>query len=313
LTFSRRQIIEPHLIDLNLTLKHSQSLLTRLLGEDIELSLKLAPDLWRTEADPTQIDQILMNLAGNARAAMPHGGRLVIETANVVHEREWRDYDADVKAGEFVMLAVTDTGCGMSRETGARIFEPFFTTREQGTGLGLATVYGIAKQHGGGIGFSSELGVGTTFRLYFPHGEGAAHDAPRAPVREALARGTETVLLVEDEASVRSLVRTMLEMLGYGVVTASHGEEAVDVTCTCTKEIDLLVTDVVMPGMNGRELFEKLRLAQPTIKCLFVSGYTRDVIARHGVLEEGINLLSKPFSITELATSVRAVLDARDS
>ena len=309
LTFSRRQIIEPRLVDLNLTLQHSQNLLARLLGEDIELSLSLAPDLWRTQVDPTQIDQILMNLAANARAAMPGGGRLSIETANVLHERNWRDVDADVKAGEFVMLAATDTGSGMSHETGARIFEPFFTTKEQGTGLGLATVYGIAKQHGGGIGFSSEPGVGTTFRLYFPRGAGEAPDTPAAPTHEALARGTETVLLVEDEASVRSLVRTMLEMLGYAVVTAARGEEALALVRTAAEEIDLLVTDVVMPGMNGRELFEKLHAVQPTMKCLFVSGYTRDVVARHGVLEEGINLLLKPFSITELATRVRAVLD----
>ena len=313
LTFSRRQIIEPHLLDLNLTLERSQNLLARLLGEDVELSLRLAPDLWRTQVDPTQIDQILMNLAVNARVAMPRGGRLVIETANIVYERDWRDVDADVKAGEFVMLAVTDTGCGMSRETAGRIFEPFFTTKEQGTGLGLATVYGIVKQHGGGISVSSEPGSGTTFRLYFPHGEGAAYDAPRAPAREALARGTEKVLLVEDEDSVRSLVRTMLEMLGYGVVMASRGEEAVELAHVHAGEIDLLVTDVVMPGMNGRELFETLRATQPMMRCLFVSGYTRDVIARHGVLEEGINLLSKPFSITELATSIRAVLDERES
>jgi PAS domain S-box-containing protein len=313
LTFSRRQIIEPKLVDLNLTLQHSQSLLARLLGEDIELSLRLAPDLWRTQVDPTHVDQILMNLAANARAAMPRGGRLVIETANVIHECDWRDVDADVKAGEFVMLAVTDTGCGMSRETAGRIFEPFFTTKEQGTGLGLATVYGIVKQHGGGISVSSEPGLGTTFHLCFPHGEGAQHDAPRAPAREELARGTETVLLVEDEASVRSLVRTMLEMLGYGVIIASCGEEAVDLARVRAGQIDLLVTDVVMPGMNGRELFETLCATQPTMKCLFVSGYTRDVIARHGVLEEGINLLSKPFSITELAANVRAVLDERES
>jgi two-component system cell cycle sensor histidine kinase/response regulator CckA len=311
LTFSRRQIIEPHLVDLNLLLRRLHNMLTRLLGEDVALSLNLAADLWQTEVDPAQLDQILMNLVANARAAMPRGGRLVLETANVVHEREWRDVDADVPAGEFVMLSASDTGCGMDRETALRVFEPFFTTKQEGTGLGLATVYGIVKQHRGGINFSSELGAGTTFRLYFPRAQATTAKAPEVPAREALPRGTETVLLVEDEASVRSLVRTMLEMLDYKVLTATQGEDAVELASAHAGVIDLLVTDVVMPGMNGRELAESLRAGRPEMKCLFVSGYTRDVIAQRGILEQGIHLLSKPFSIAELAASIRSVLDGR--
>jgi PAS domain S-box-containing protein len=313
LTFSRRQIIQPHLVDLNLLLRRLQNMLTRLLGEDVALSLNLAADLWQTEVDPTQLDQILMNLVANARAAMPRGGRLVLETANVVHEREWRDADADVRAGEFVMLSAADTGCGMDHETALRVFEPFFTTKQEGTGLGLATVYGIVKQHRGGISFSSELGVGTTFRLYFPRAQATTAKAPELPAREALPRGTETVLLVEDEASVRSLVRTMLEMLDYKVLTATQGEDAVELADAHAGVIHLLVTDVVMPGINGRELSESLRATRPEMKCLFVSGYTRDVIAQRGILEQGIHLLAKPFSIAELAASIRSVLDERSA
>lgn len=313
LAFSRQQVLQPQILDLNAVVTDVEQMLGRLIGEDVNLLTALDPELGQVTADAGQIEQILMNLAVNARDAMPRGGNLTIETANIDLDETYPRRLAGVAPGPYVMLAVSDTGIGMDEETQSHIFEPFFTTKElgRGTGLGLATVYGIVKQSGGEVWVYSELGRGTSFKIYLPRlGRkastlGAEPDAaPKMPV------GTETVLLVEDEEIVRSLAREVLEMTGYTVLEAGNGREALAVAEQHPEPIHLLLTDVVMPQINGREVAERLAAAHPQMKVLYVSGYTDQTIARHGVLEAGLFFLQKPFSPSTLAQKVREVLDA---
>jgi len=311
LAFSRQQVLAPRVLDLNEVVQSVDKMLRRLVGEDVELLSVLAPGLGHVKADPGQLEQVIVNLAVNARDAMPTGGKLTIETADAeMAETRVRDL-ATVPAGRYVMLAITDSGTGMDEETKARIFEPFFTTKEQGkgTGLGLATVYGIVKQSGGFIWLYSEPGHGTTFKIYLPRVEGAA-DALTPPVGTAeVPRGTETVLIVEDEEAVRALAKTALTRKGYRVLEAANGGEAL---LRCESEqapIHLLVTDVVMPGLGGAGLAQRLAPLRPDMKVLFISGYADRAAARHGTIQPGAAYLEKPFSLEALARKVREVLD----
>src|SRR5213079_1806540 len=313
LAFSRQQVVEPRVVSLNTVVEGLQKILRRVIGEDIELAITLSPDLESVRADVGQLEQVLMNLVVNARDAMPTGGRLTVETANVEHDPEYaRDREA-AAVRRFAMLAVTDTGCGMDEATKARIFEPFFTTKEtgKGTGLGLATVYGVVKQSGGDIWVYSEPGQGTSFKVYLPRVTEAPEPTRPGPAAAAPLRGSETVLLVEDDEMVRTLTRRMLEARGYTVLSASRGEDALGVVERHDGPIDLLVTDVVMPGMSGRAVAQRLLELRPGLKVLYLSGYTDDAIVRHGMLEPGIAFLQKPFSADALARKVREVLDAR--
>jgi signal transduction histidine kinase/DNA-binding response OmpR family regulator len=313
LAFSRQEIVEPQVLDLNQMLGELDKMLRRIIGEDVELTLLPAAELWPVKIDPSQIEQVVVNLAVNARDALPDGGKLTIETANVFLDEAYAARYAEVEPGEYALLAVSDNGVGMSDEVKSRIFEPFFTTKERGkgTGLGLSTVFGIVKQNGGHIGVYSELGLGTTFRIYLPHVSEDRRAAPRLSDGEALlAPGSETLLLVEDEAAVQELTREVLAAQGYQVLSAMHGEEALQVAKAHEGPIHLLVTDVVMPRMSGRALADLLCSCRPEMRVLFVSGYTDDAIVHHGVLAEGIHFLSKPFGTEALVQKVRAVLDA---
>jgi len=286
-------------------------MLQRLIGENIELVFRPRSGLGFVKADPGQLEQVIVNLAVNARDAMPKGGHITIETAGVeLGEHDARQH-AGVQPGAYVMLAVSDTGIGMDAETQARIFEPFFTTKEpgKGTGLGLSTVYGIVKQSGGNIGVSSEPGRGTTFKIYLPRVQGA-EDAVEAPPPPRPGRGSEAILLAEDEDEVRAIAREILESCGYTVLEARHPEEALQIAERYIGPIHLLVTDVVMPQMNGRALAERLAPQRPEMKVLFVSGYTDDAIVHHGVLNPGTAFVQKPFAPDGLARKVREVLDA---
>ncbi|MEW6363859.1 MAG: PAS domain S-box protein [Acidobacteriota bacterium] len=311
LAFARKQIVSPRTLDLNDTVSGTLKLLRRLIGEDIELAWMPGLDLWSVKIDPSQIDQVLANLAVNARDAIGGVGRMTIETANVVFDEAYARSRVDCAAGQYVMLAVTDSGRGMDKDTLGRLFEPFFTTKEvgKGTGLGLATVYGIVKQNGGLINVYSEPGQGTTFKIYLPRYE-AEPVLEQAP---SLARvplgGSETILIVEDEAAILNIARRTLERLGYTVLAASKPVEAIRLAGEYPGPIHLLVTDVVMPEMNGRELAESLSPVKPDMKCLFMSGYTADIVAGHGIVEEGVLFIQKPFTVTSLAEKVREALD----
>jgi signal transduction histidine kinase len=312
LAFSRRQVLAPRVLDLNAIVAELEPILRRLIGEDVELVTALEPGLRRIEADPTQIQQVVVNLAVNARDAMPHGGTLTLETASVVLDEAYARRRIAVRPGAYVMLAVTDSGAGMDPETQARIFEPFFTTKEQGkgTGLGLATVYGIVKQSGGFIWVYSEPGRGSTFKVYLPQQTGDAAAAERLDRSPAVRRrGHETILLVEDAPMVRALAREVLERSGYVVLEAARGAEALQVSARHAGRIDLLLTDVVMPGMNGRELAERLRAERPGTRILYMSGYTEHAIVHQGVLSSGMQFFPKPFTPDALAEKVREVLD----
>jgi signal transduction histidine kinase/CheY-like chemotaxis protein len=311
LAFSRRQILQPTMLDLNGVVTDTSSMLKRLLGEDITITTKLTHDLWKIKADQGQLTQVVMNLMINSRDAMPDGGAITIETANVELDREHSRTHPSSTPGPYIMLRITDTGVGMDDETRQRVFEPFFTTKPvgRGTGLGLSTVYGIVKQSGGNIWVDSEPGKGATFTIYLPQ---AADEAQRTRADSEQSQphsGSEKVLLVEDEASVRGLAREILEACGYEVFEASNGHEAFDRFERECVEIDLLITDIVMPGMSGRELSEKVASRCPHIKVLFTSGYTDDAIIRHGIVDQGKNFLQKPFTFDGLARKVRAVLD----
>lgn len=311
LAFSRKQILQPQVIELNHIVLELSKMLQRLIGEDIDLLMGLAADLGRIKADPSQLEQVLLNLCVNARDAMPTGGKLTIETSNVYLSQEFAGRHLSVPPGPYVMLAVSDTGCGMDAETEARIFEPFFTTKEvgKGTGLGLATVYGIVKQSGGSIWVYSELGQGTTFKVYFPCVDAKA-DTPKADSRNSeLMSGVETVLLVEDEAVVREMSMEILKECGYQVLQAQDGNEALMLARQHNGEIHLMLTDVVMPRMSGRELTERLATLRPDTKVLYMSGYTDDAIVHHGVLEAGTAFIGKPFTMEALARKVRETLD----
>ena len=311
LAFSRQQVLEPKVIDLNSVVDNLKKILQRVIGEDVELATVLAAELGAVKADVSQIEQILMNLAVNARDAMPTGGKLTIETTNVDYDPE-RQQRSD-GSREFVMLAVTDTGTGMDEATKAKIFEPFFTTKQpgKGTGLGLATVYAIVTQAGGFIWVYSELGHGTSFKIYVPRVDAVATTA--AVARIDLPRGTETVLLVEDAAAVRAVARQVLQRQGYRVLEASEGEDALRLAARHQGTIDLVVTDVVMPRVGGRELAERLLVVRPETRVLYMSGYTDDSVVRHGILEGGVAYLQKPFSPEGLVRKVREVLDAPKS
>ncbi|MCA9626715.1 MAG: PAS domain S-box protein [Myxococcales bacterium] len=309
LAFSRRQLLNPVTLDLNRVLENTVRMLKRVVGEDIELSVITAPTLSTTSVDPSQIEQVVLNLAVNARDAMPRGGRLTLETANV----ELRgDADRGLVPGSYVLLSVSDTGDGMDEATCARIFEPFFTTKTKGkgTGLGLAIVFGIVRQSGGDIEVSSEPGMGTTFRLYFPRVNEAPRDVQPTDASVKPRRGTETVLLVEDEDPVRGLCQVILQRAGYHVLEAHSGPDALLIAEQHAETIHLVVTDVVMPRMSGRELVEKLLALRPSLRVLYMSGYTDDDVLRHGVLGNSVNFLLKPITPESLTRKVREVLDA---
>ena len=313
LAFSRQQVLRPVILDLNALLANLHKMLRRLIGEDIELVTLLGPGLGRVEADRGQMEQVIMNLVVNARDAMPEGGRLILETANEELDEDYARTHPPTEPGSYVMLAISDTGCGMGPDTLARIFDPFFTTKEQGkgTGLGLSTVYGIIKQSDGYIWAYSEPGQGTTFKVYLPKVQGEVSvEAETVPAPVELPLGSETVLLVEDEDSVRNLVRTILRKNGYTVLEARHGAEALRVAIQHTGPIHLMLTDVVMPLMSGRQLAERLAPLRPDMKVIYMSGYTDQAIVHHGVLEPGTIFLQKPFTPNSLACKVREVLDA---
>jgi PAS domain S-box-containing protein len=310
LAFSRRQVLDPQVISLNGVLDGVEKLLRRLLGEDITIDVRRAPELGSVVADPGQMEQVIVNLAVNARDAMPGGGRLTIETGNVDVDEEYAERHVSVTPGRYVLLSVTDTGSGMSAETRERIFEPFFTTKEQGkgTGLGLSTAYGIVKQSGGTIWVYSEQGKGTTFKIFLP-GVDAVPTQPREGGPETAAPGTETLLVVEDEDAVRAAAKRILEGAGYRVLTAADGHAALEMFEEHGEAIDLLLTDVVMPRMSGRDLELRVRARNPGIKVLFMSGYAESAIINHGMLGSGIRFIGKPFAVAELRRRVREVLD----
>jgi PAS domain S-box-containing protein len=311
LAFSRQQVMQPSLLDLNAIVADTQRMLGRLIGEDVELVIHAAPDLGTVKADPGQIEQLILNLAVNARDAMLKGGSLTLETANVDVDEDYAAAHPPVTPGRCVMLAVSDTGSGMDQTTQQRIFEPFFTTKPegQGTGLGLATVYGIVKQSGGYIWVYSEPGRGTTFKVYLPRVDEPAETAPRAGLTAETPRGDETILLVEDTETLQEVIRETLEERGYTVLLASNGEEALALALARAGPIDLLLTDVVMPKLGGGDLAKLIAARRPEIRVLYMSGYTDGAILQHGVLREGVMLLEKPFTGDKLARAVREALD----
>jgi PAS domain S-box-containing protein len=311
LAFSRRQILEFKVLDLNTILHDLNKMLHRVIGEDIELVNVLSKDLGKIKGDPGQIEQVIINLAVNARDAMPKGGRLVLETANVELDEEHARTQMSVNPGSYVKLSVIDTGTGMTPEVKERVFEPFFTTKEKGkgTGLGLATVYGIVKQSGGDICVDSQLGQGTVVDIYFPRMDGPAERLEEKVEGVETPRGKETILLAEDEEMVRELASVFLRSLGYTILEAKQGDEALLLFGQHKGSIDLLLTDVVMPGMSGRELAGHLASLGSKMKVLYMSGYTDDAIVRHGVLEKGVEFIQKPFTVARLAEKVREVLD----
>ncbi|MGQ9636338.1 MAG: ATP-binding protein [Thermodesulfobacteriota bacterium] len=310
LAFSRRQILEPKVLNLNLLIQDLNKMLHRILGEDIELFYSLASDLGKVKIDPGQIEQVILNLAINAREAMPSGGKLTIETSNVELSNSSFQKHQEVFPGHYILLAVSDNGTGMTAEILNHIFEPFFTTKEKGTGLGLSTVYGIVKQSGGYIYVYSEPGKGTTFKIYLPRVDEIETSFSPTPGPSSSLNGNETILIVEDESGVRELILRVLKDRGYQVFSASNGEDALrKVREERTRKIDLLVTDVVMPSMSGKQLSDRLKELFPALKTLFISGYTDNAIVHHGILLEGIDLLQKPFSPELLVQKVREVLD----
>jgi two-component system, cell cycle sensor histidine kinase and response regulator CckA len=311
LAFSRKQVLQARVLDLNAVVGGLDEMLRRLVGEGVKLEMVLDASLGRVKADPGQVEQILLNLAVNARDAMPDGGRLTIETANAVFDDAYAQAHVGSTPGRYVMLAVSDTGSGMDAATQARIFDPFFTTKEQGkgTGLGLATVYGIAKQSGGNVYVYSEPGRGATFKVYLPRVGEPVEAGRRTPAGQPAAEGRETVLLAEDDPSVRGIISATLAQHGYRVLAAPDGETALETARAEPGEIQLLLTDLVMPGIGGRELAEAVGAERADLRVLYMSGYTDDVVVRHGVLEAGVPYLQKPFTPAALASMVRAVLD----
>ncbi len=310
LTVARRQVVEPRVMDLNEVLRDAERLLRRVIGEDVDLAVVPAESLWRVKADPAQIQQVVLNLAVNARDAMPRGGKLTLETANVELDERYAASHPGVAPGHYALLAVSDSGTGMSREATAHLFEPFFTTKPAGagTGLGLATVYGIVKQAGGHISVYSEPGHGTSFKIYLPPTDGAPVPAGVGPAPRPRP-GTETVLLVEDASAVRDIAARALAGAGYRVLEAANGQAALQAAARTEGPVHLLLTDVVMPDMSGRQLAEALQQVRPGMRVLYVSGYTEDTILHHGVLEPGVRFLAKPFTPTALQAKVRQVLD----
>ena len=315
LAFSRKQMLAPRIVNLNDIATENLKMLTRMIGEDIDLVMSPAKNLWPVRADAGQIEQVIMNLAVNARDAMPSGGKLTIETANITLDEEYARLHAPLRPGDYVMVSINDTGAGMDAETQSHIFEPFFTTKgPKGTGLGLSTVYGIVKQSGGYIWVTSEVGRGTTFKIYLPRVAAAMEETAvpvQAPKRfQRVEPGTETILLVEDEANLRYLARQYLEKQGYKVIEAADGAVAMQIAVAHEQTIHLLLTDVIMPGMNGRELAQRILEIRPNMKVLYMSGYTENVVGHDGTLDAGVRLLQKPFNLRDLKNLVREVLDA---
>ena len=311
LAFSRQQVLAPTVLNLNTVVVETEKMLRRLIGEDIKLRTALDPTLGSVKVDPGQVEQIIMNLAVNARDAMPGGGKLVIETSNTDLDDEYAAHHPPFIAGRYVLLAVTDTGIGMDEETKTHIFEPFFTTKEigKGTGLGLSTVYGVVKQSGGYIWVYSELGHGSVFKIYLPRVDQPVQRSQPSELAPEIHRGTETVLLVEDEESVRTLTRSLLEEGGYTVIEASSGTHALEVAGRYSGPIHLLLTDVVMPGMNGRELAQKMIANYPAVKVIYTSGYTGSFSSHEDLFDPGAILIQKPFSRTTLLRKVHDALD----
>ncbi|MFO7877741.1 MAG: PAS domain S-box protein [Desulfovermiculus sp.] len=311
LAFARRQTIAPQVLDLNKIVGEMLNILRRLIGEDIDLSWHPGPDIWPIKMDPTQIDQIMANLIVNARDAIHGVGKLIIETDRATFDEAYCADHPDFLPGDYVLLSVSDSGSGMDTKTLENMFEPFFTTKEvgQGTGLGLATVYGIVKQNNGFINVYSEPNHGTSLKIYLPRHRTVDEPARSENTEVFEARGHETILVVEDEATILKVTRMMLEHQGYTVLTAATPGEAFDIVREHSEEIHLLLTDVVMPEMNGQDLAWKLLSFYPNLKCLFISGYTENVIVHHGILAEGVNFIGKPFSKQDLALKVRKVLD----
>jgi two-component system cell cycle sensor histidine kinase/response regulator CckA len=310
LAFSRKQILEMQVLDLNQVLQRLDKMLRRVIGEDIELTMFLPELIWKVKADPGQMEQVVMNLSVNARDAMPEGGKLTIETANVELDEDYAKRHIAVQPGRYVMLSVSDNGVGMSPEVRERIFEPFFTTKEKGkgTGLGLSTAYGIVKQSGGNIWVYSEPGQGTTLKIYLPQVDEPLEEMKEEVVKE-ISRGHETILIVEDEDAVRKLAVRVLKRQGYKVLEAPDGGKAL-MLCEAYKEpIHLILTDVVMPGMSGSKLTDRLKAIHPEAKTLYMSGYTDNAILHHGILEPGTNFIQKPFTVESLPRKVREVLD----
>jgi PAS domain S-box-containing protein len=313
LAFSRKQMLAPRIVNLNDIATENLRMLNRMIGEDIDLVMVPSSNLWPVRADAGQIEQVIMNLAVNARDAMPSGGKLTIETSNVTIDEDYSRLHAPLRPGDYVMVSISDTGMGMDSETQSHIFEPFFTTKgPKGTGLGLSTVYGIVKQSGGYIWVYSEVGRGTTFKIYLPRVaslEEASMHVPPPRQFQKVEPGTETILLVEDEANLRYLARQYLEKQGYKVIEAADGAVAMQIAVAHEAVIHLLLTDVIMPGMNGRELAQRISEIRPNVKVLYMSGYTENVIGHNGTLDAGVRLLQKPFNLRDLKDKVREVLD----
>jgi CheY-like chemotaxis protein len=311
LAFARKQTIAPKVVDLNAIVESMLRMLGRLIGEDIDLVWRPGKQLWSIKIDPAQVDQVLANLCVNARDAIAGIGKVTIETHNFTCDKAYCSIHADFSPGDFVSLTVSDDGCGMDRQTLNSIFEPFFTTKDvdQGTGLGLATVYGIVKQNNGFVTVDSEPGRGTTFRIYLPRfDEYVTMPLPLAASQTAVS-GIETILLVEDEPMILEMTTMMLRNHGYHILGASRPTEAIHLARAHSGRIHLLLTDVIMPEMNGRDLANQILASHPDLDCLFMSGYTADVIADHGVLDEGVHFIQKPFTMQDLAATVRAILD----
>ena len=314
LAFARQQVLQPRRIDLNGLIEEGTSLLRKVIGADVEVRLVPAPNLRVTVADPVQIDQVLMNLCLNARDAMPKGGQLIIETQNADFEQEYCRLHTYVRPGSYVLLSVSDTGSGMDAATIERIFEPFFTTKEvgKGTGLGLATVFGIVKQHGGFINVYSEPGKGTTFRVYLPSDPGVP-DPPKAESDERPPKGTETILLAEDHDGLRELAQEILEALGYHIVVATNGTEAVELFKTNPDQIDLAILDVVMPGLSGPDAYLEMSTIRPNLPVVFATGYTAEAASLTSLVKKGATVLQKPYSAKTLSHAIRGVLESTDS
>ncbi|WP_456408436.1 PAS domain S-box protein [Caldithrix abyssi] len=311
LTFSRRQVVQPKILDINKTIQELSKMLNRLIGEHIELITNLDPKIWRIKIDPSQIEQVILNLVVNARDAMPEGGELIIETEQIKLDRSYNRFHPDVRPGDYVVINVSDTGMGMSEEVQQRIFEPFFTTKEKGkgTGLGLATVYGIVKQHNGHISVYSEVGKGTTFKIYFPAIKARTSSEVEESERKHLKGRGEQILVVEDEYLVRELICDTLRNLGYNVLEAANGEQALRVYQENADTIELILTDLVMPVMNGRKLARILKRENPDLKILFMTGYDDNAISKQGMVTEDIDYISKPFSPNKLAKKLEEIFE----
>jgi len=313
LAFSRKQILAPRVVNLNDIVYETEKMLRRIIGEDVLLTTIPSPSINSVYVDPGQLGQVIINLAVNARDAMPEGGRLIVETQDAELNEEFCHQHPGSRPGRYVLLSVRDTGCGMTQEVMAQIFEPFFSTKGmgKGTGLGLSTIYGIVKQSDGYIDVESEIGVGTCFKIYLPVVDAAVH--PSAPEEATVSSsGSETILLAEDDGDVRRIAKKILERQGYKVLESSNGQAAIALADRFAGPIDLLMTDIVMPGMNGRQLAEILTARHPGLKTLFVSGYTDDQIVRHSVMSASTHFLNKPFSTSDLTSKVRDILEGRE-